>query len=301
MWGYQPEAKEEDKLELDDVSMLSEVTAIALCIMNEELTEENAKLKEKVRELEERVAKRNESSSKEANEKISRMEEHIRYLSHAAEIAKLRIEGTQVSKSKGEVKALSEKCYILNGERTLDLQSMSLLTIASLIFFDVDWMEALFDRSNKEDKNLMVKMLLANDLCKDCLDYNPNLMMGSVHLRALLSLISTEKVWANQFMRYLKLEKTVEQTIRFNAVYEEKLIEAHEMKIKEEAWRVVFEENLDNILNLWEEALPLVADEVRWRTRNSRKERCRTTLGKEFKQVIDGASKRTLKMKKGEK
>eukprot|EP01018_Ginkgo_biloba_P024536 Gb_39239 [translate_table: standard] len=72
---------------------------------------------------------RNEVSSKEANEKILRMEGQMKYLSHVTEITKLRVEGTQAYESKGEVKALSEKWYILNeveGVKSLLIQAMGL-------------------------------------------------------------------------------------------------------------------------------------------------------------------------------
>eukprot|EP01018_Ginkgo_biloba_P024550 Gb_02604 [translate_table: standard] len=170
---FRPTKREEG--ESKKASMLLELMVTTFQVANEELTEENKRLKERVKVLEEQGA----------NAQV----EGINAL--LVQPVNLVIQSAQC-KAPPRVYALTYK------ERSLDLPFGSLLTITPLIQFGAERMEALYDPSNKANKNLMAKMFLANDLCRDDLDYNPNLMMGSVHIRALLSILSREKpqrVW----------------------------------------------------------------------------------------------------------
>eukprot|EP01018_Ginkgo_biloba_P010295 Gb_08090 [translate_table: standard] len=78
--------EEAEEVELEDALMLLEIMAIALCTINEEFTEENAKLKEWVKELKEKTFK----------------------------VGKAKIKGSRAPESRGEIKALNGKCCILN-------------------------------------------------------------------------------------------------------------------------------------------------------------------------------------------
>eukprot|EP01018_Ginkgo_biloba_P032718 Gb_02165 [translate_table: standard] len=106
-------------------------------------------------------------------------------------------------------------------------------------------------------------MSLANDFCKDDMHFNSNLLMGSVHIKAMLSILAAEKVRAKQFERHVQLKVTTEQTIGPNIVDEQKLIKKHEQNMKEDAWRMIYKHNLDTVLGEWEEGLPLVLDNAK--------------------------------------
>eukprot|EP01018_Ginkgo_biloba_P027348 Gb_14185 [translate_table: standard] len=121
-------------------------------------------------------------------------------------------------------------------DRVPDLQLRSLLTNSPLIRFDEEQMEVLYERSNRADQNLITEMFLANDLCKNDLEYNLNVLMESVHLRAPMSMLT---------------------------IHEDKLITIHEKMMEDPTWRIAFEGNLETILNLWEEGLPLILHDAK--------------------------------------